>query len=141
MPDPRIAKLADVLITHSTKLQPGESVFIETFDVPDEVVTTLLDRVVQAGGVPYVETRSNRVLRTLYKTATEPQMQAIGEHELRRMEGMQAYIAIRGSSNALEMSDVPADQMKLYQTHWWKPVADYRINKTKWVVLRYPSPA
>jgi len=68
-------------------------------------------------------------------------MKEIGEHELRRMQSMDAYIAIRGSTNALEMSDVPAEQMKLYQAHWWKPVSDYRINKTKWVVLRYPTPA
>jgi aminopeptidase len=141
MPDPRVAKLADVLVSHSTRLQPGEKVLIETFDAPDEIVTALIDRVAQAGGVPFVETRSNRVLRYIYKHGTEEQMRRIGELELARMQGMDAYIAIRGSHNALEMSDVPAEKMGLFQKLWWKPVTDQRVNHTKWVVLRYPSPA
>lgn len=141
MPDPRVAKLADVLISHSTRLEAGEKVLIETFDAPDEIVTALIERTVQAGGVPFVETRSNKVLRTLYRTATEEQMKEIGRHELERMKGMDAYIAVRGSQNALELSDVPSDKMKQFQANWWKPVTDHRINHTKWVVLRYPSPA
>jgi aminopeptidase len=141
MPDPRVARLADLLIGYSTKLQPGEKVFIETFDAPDEIVTALIDRTVKAGGTPFVETRSAAVLRYLYKHGTEEQMKQIGEYELARMQGMDAYIAIRGYHNSLEFADVPGEKMKLYQTHWWKPVADYRINKTKWCVLRYPTPA
>lgn len=142
MPDSRITRLADVLVSHSTRLQPGEKVFIEAFDTPDEFVVALVQRVALAGGVPFVETRSNRVLRTLFGNATEEQMKAIGALELARMEQMDAYIGVRGSHNALELSDVPAEKMKLYQSHWWQPVhSGQRVNHTKWVVMRYPSPA
>jgi aminopeptidase len=141
MPDPRITKLADVLIGHSTKLQPGEKIFIETFDAPDAIVNALIERTVQAGATPYVETRSLSVLRTLFLNSTEAQMEEIGQYELERMNGMDAYIGLRGSNNSLEYADVPAEKMALYQKLWWKPVADQRVNHTKWVVLRYPSPA
>jgi aminopeptidase len=141
MPDPRVAQLADVLISHSTRLQPGENILIETFDAPDEIVTALVDRAVAAGGTPFVETRSNRVLRSLYKNGTAEQMQAIGDHELERMKKMDAYIGLRGSQNAVEMADVPAEKMALYQKHWWRTVHNERVNNTRWVVLRYPSPA
>lgn len=141
MPDSRIAQLADVLIRHSTALQPGEKVLIEAFDVPTEIVSALIERTVLAGATPFVETRANAVLRTLYTHATEEQMCAIGDHELSRMKEMDAYIGLRGSHNALELSDVPAEKMVLYQKHWWKPVTDRRVNHSKWVVLRYPSPA
>ncbi len=139
--DPRVARLADVLVSHSTKLQPGEKVFIETFDAPDAIVTALVERVTQAGALPFVETRSMGVLRALYQNATEAQMAAIGDMELARMKTMDAYIGVRGSHNALELSDVPAEKMKLYQEHWWQPVhSKQRVNHTRWVVLRYPSP-
>jgi aminopeptidase len=53
---------------------------------------------------------------------------------------MQAYIALRGSHNIAEMSDVPdATRRKISST--LRPVLDYRINKTRWVVLRWPTPA
>lgn len=141
MSDPRLSQLAQTLVSHSTRLRAGERVLIESFDTPDDFLQVLIETVAAAGGVPFVETRSNRVLRSLYKSATEEQMKAIGEYELRRMETMDAYIGIRGSDNSLEMSDVPAEKMALYQNLWWRPVADQRVNQTKWVVLRYPTPA
>jgi aminopeptidase len=55
-----------------------------------------------------------------------------------RMKRMQAYIAIRGSANASENSDVPAGRMQLY-SKTIRPVQDYRVNKTRWCVLRWPT--
>ncbi len=141
MPDLRYELLARTLVGHATRLAPGERVLIEAFDTDELFVATLVDNVVAAGGVPFVETRSTRVLRRLYQGATEEQMIAIGQHESARMDGMQAYIGIRGAHNALQMSDVPAEKLALYQKHWWKPVTDIRVNDTKWVVLRWPTPA
>jgi aminopeptidase len=56
------------------------------------------------------------------------------------MKEMQCYIALRGGNNITEMSDVPDEKVKLSQKHM-KPVLDYRVQKTKWVVLRWPSPS
>jgi aminopeptidase len=57
-----------------------------------------------------------------------------------RMKKVQAYIAIRGSANASEASDVPSDRMALY-SRVLRPVLNYRVNKTRWVVLRWPTPS
>src|SRR5690348_6773558 len=142
MLDPRIDKLADVLMHHSTRLKPGEKVLIESFDAPPEVVARLVERAAGAGAIPLVETRQNRVLRALYSAASEPQMRLIGELELARMKQMDAYIGLRGADNATELADVPAEQMRLYAAHWWKPVhTQQRCTYTRWVVLRYPTPA
>ena len=53
---------------------------------------------------------------------------------------MDAYIALRGSNNISELADVPVDQMKLVAKKM-RPVQDHRVQKTKWVVLRWPTPA
>ena len=57
-----------------------------------------------------------------------------------RMKKVQAYIAIRGSHNASETSDVPSDLMALY-SKTLRPVLNYRVNKTRWCVLRWPTPS
>jgi aminopeptidase len=142
MLDPRIEKLADVLIHHSTKLQPGQKVLLESYDAPPAVVARLVERIAAVGAIPLVETRQNRVLRSLYRTATEEQMRLIGELELARMKQMDAYIGLRGADNSTELADVPAERMRLYAAHWWKPVhTEQRCTYTKWVVLRWPTPA
>jgi len=142
MKDPRVAKLADVLVGYSTRVQPGEKVLVEAYDIPDAVVTTLVDRIVEAGGLPFVTVKRNSVLRSLYKNATEEQMRLTGEFEKARMAEMDAYIGVRGAENSTELSDVPDDRMKLQRALWWNPVhSQTRVPHTKWVVLRWPTPS
>ncbi len=139
--DPRYNQLADVLVAHSTQLKPGERVLIEAFDIPDAMIEALIERVTQAGAIPFVETKHGRVLRKLYQNASEDMMSHWASWELHRMQQMDAYIGIRGSLNALELSDVPNDRMQHYQKHIWGSVHRHRVDKTRWVVLRFPSPA
>ena len=142
MTDPRYDKLASNLINHSICLQKGEKVLIEAFDLPEAMVIALVRAARKAGGVPLVTLKNNHVLRELYREATEEQMQLCGDVELARMKEMDAYIAIRGSHNIAEFSDVPADRMQLYQSHWLQPVHfQERVPNTRWVVLRWPSPS
>ncbi len=143
MNDPRIERLADVLIGHSTKLSRGEHVLIECFDLPDPSLPCVLVRkATERGAVPLVAIKSNRILRELWRHGTADQLRLIGQLELAQMKKVEAYIGIRGTENVSEMSDVPADKMELYQTHIWEPVhLKIRVAKTKWVVLRYPTPS
>ncbi len=140
MRDPRVAKLADVLIRYSTKVQPGEKVLVEAYDVPDDVVTLLVERIAAAGGLPFVTVKRNSVLRALYRHATEAQMRLTGEFEQKRMAEMDAYLGVRGAENSTEFSDVPDDRMKLFRSLWWNPVhTETRVPKTRWTVLRWPT--
>jgi aminopeptidase len=142
MKDPRIIKLAEILVGYSCRVQPGENVLIEAYDIPDEVVTTMVEQVVKAKGKPFVSLKHNPVLRALYNGATEEHMKLTGEFEASRMAKMQAYIGLRGTHNAMELSDVPDENMKLYRKHWWNVVhSELRVQKTKWVVLRWPTGA
>ena len=44
MPDPRWDRLAEILLNHSTKLQAGETVLIECFDLEDDTLPRLIAR-------------------------------------------------------------------------------------------------
>ncbi len=140
MHDPRMDCLAEVLIKHSTRLQPDEKVLIETFDIPEDMVIALIRAARQAGGVPITSYKRSRIQRELLRGGQEEAMRLIGEYEKLRMERVDAYIALRGSHNITELSDVPAEAMRLYDEHWMQPVHyQIRVPKTKWVVLRWPS--
>jgi aminopeptidase len=142
MHDPRIDKLADLLLDHSCSLQKGEKILIESVDLPDQnLVCALVEGAAKRGAIPLVEVKSVAVQRALYRSATEASMKLSGQIELARMQEMQAYIAIRGAANSSQLADVPHDKLDLYQKHWLKVVNDYRVPKTKWVVLRYPNDA
>jgi aminopeptidase len=142
MKDPRFTDLARLLVSHSTKIQPGEKVLIEAFDIPPEFTVELIRIVAAAGGIPLVSTYSQFVQRALFQAGSEEQMKLWSSIDRGRMEQMQAYIGVRGSHNIAETSDIPRDKMDLYEKHYWHGVhSEIRVPKTKWVVLRWPHPA
>jgi aminopeptidase len=53
---------------------------------------------------------------------------------------MDAYIALRGSENIFEASDVPPERAQ-WVARLMRPVLEQRVDRTKWVVLRWPSPS
>src|SRR3954454_13070623 len=138
MHDPRLDKLAPLLVEYSVPLRPNEDVLIEAFDVPDEMAIALVRAVRAAKGTPFVQIQRARVSRALSLDATERQLNLIAMHELARMKKMHAYVALRGSHNITEMADVPVDRLKLLGKKM-RPVQDHRVKKTKWVVLRWPN--
>jgi aminopeptidase len=140
MSDPRFDRLAEVLTGFSTELKKGERVLIDAFDVPDAFTIALVRAAQARGAMPYVNVQRARITRELLKGSTVEQYATVSEVELQRMKHMQAYIAVRGSDNIFETSDVPADRVQAV-AKVMKPVLDYRVNKTKWVVLRWPSSA
>ena len=142
MKDPRIKTLADNLVSYSCNLQPGEKLLLEAIDIPPAAVAVFVDAIAGRGGIPVVTIKNSVVLRHLYRNATEEGMKFIGDYEKGRMEGVQAYIALRGNHNTAELSDVPGEKMDLYGKHWWTPThIETRVAKTKWCVLRWPHPS
>jgi aminopeptidase len=133
-------RLADTIVGYSCKVQPGERVLIDAFDASPEMVSVLINRVVEAGGIPFVETHTMKVLRSLYLHATKEQMQIIADRDLEFMKKMNCYVGIRGSHNITETSDVPTDKMQMIQGIT-RPVVNYRVEHTKWVILRWPTPS
>ena len=140
MTDPRTTQLAKNLVAHSCRVQPGEHVLLEIIDAPDEIAIELIRAVREAGANPHINLRHGRVSREMLAGATDEQYESIARLELAEMQGMDAYIAIRGGFNSFENSSVPAEAMKLAMKHM-RPVHNHRVGKTKWCVLRWPTPS
>ena len=140
MTDERMKKLAKNLVAYSCAVQPGEKVLIEVFDCEDVVAEELVKAVYEAGGIPFVDMVRTKAQRAWLLGATEEQMRLQTKWDAARMADMDAYIAFRGNDNSSELSDVPDARMKLYQSIYSKQVhSELRVQKTKWVVLRYPN--
>jgi aminopeptidase len=140
MTDPRYQKLAKLLVEYSTALKKGDRVLLDMIDVPDEFSVELMRAARSAGAIPIVEVRHSRVTRESLRGTDANHAALVRDLELFRMKKMQAYIAIRGSTNASENTDVPSERMALYAKAT-RPVINYRVSKTRWCVLRWPTPS
>src|SRR5215471_17639197 len=140
MHDGRFNKLAKLLVEYSIRLKRNETVLIEAFDIPDEMTVALIRTVRNAGGVPFAQVYNARVNRALALEVSDRQLNLAASHELGCMKKMNVYIAVRGSYNIMELSDVLLDKMQLIGKKM-RPVQDQRVKRTKWVVLRWPTPS
>ncbi len=140
MTDPRVARLADLLINYSCAVKAGENILIEAIDVPESFVVALVNAAAKAGGRPHVLLKNNVIHRALLAGGTKEQWESIAAVERAQMEQMACYIGARGSHNVSELSDITSEKQKLYESTVWKKVHhEVRVKRTRWVVLRWPT--
>lgn len=139
--DQRIQLLAHNLIRHSVKAQPGEKVYIHHFGAATrEIARQLVKETYAVGAIPFVHYTDTRLQRELLLNCTEEQLNLMAEIDGLEMSKMDCYIGVRGADNIAEFSDVPEENMALYERCYQQPVhGGIRVPKTRWVVLRYPN--
>lgn len=140
MHDPRIDQLARQLVNYSTSVKKGDNVLIDLFDVPDSIGIALIRAVRARKATPFINIHQATISREMQRGATAEQYDLLCRHGLHQMKAMDAYIAVRGSHNITETADVPPARTNLVMQKL-RPVLDHRVNKTRWVVLRWPTPA
>ena len=142
MRDARIDTLARNIVRYACDVKPGENVLIENTGFERDFVTALVREIYAAGGVPFVDIKDPAVNRALMMGCNERQLGLMAQVESLRMEQMQAYIGIRAGDNMMETGDVPGDKQQMHAKFFAHPVHSMiRVPRTKWVVLRYPTPS
>ncbi len=137
---PKLDALAEGLIGFSTHIQVGDNVLLDLADVPREIGVALLRAVRKRGGVPFLHWQDQALMREFIITGDENQFVQQAQWELDRMQTMHAYVAIRGAHNIFEQSDLSPETLQSWLKAT-KPVLEYRVNNTKWVILRWPTPS
>ncbi len=137
--DPRIKTLAENIVNYSVKVQKNEKVLINSNGLTClPLVKALVKEIYKAGGIAYVDLLDSAVTRELIMGATEEQWKFLAEIDIKKMEGIDAYIGIGANENTAELADVDGKKMDMYTKLYQRPVTDVRLKK-KWVVLRYPN--
>lgn len=139
--DNRVEQLAHNLVHYSCSVQPGEKVQISVIGAAAyPLVQQLVREIYGVGAYPYVKIGDASINRELMLGCTEEQLSVSAEIEMAEMQKMDAYIGIRATENITEMADVPQEKLELH-TRMTSDVLEERVNHTKWVILRYPTPA
>ncbi len=142
MRDPRIEKLASILVDYSCKVKPGDRVMVEFKGAHTLPLAQELNRkITQAGGIPFWFYNGQELSRQFFYHAKPEQYKTFGEVHRSIMEQMDCYIGIRGDDNPFDLSDLSKEQQQAMSQFIWKRVhIEVRLQK-RWVVLRYPNPA
>jgi len=135
--------LAQNILDHSLELKSGEHVMLQLNGLNGiDLMRALVKQVRQRGAFPYLRINDAFIQRELMETGNEDFWRHQADAELPVMEKMDAFVGVRASQNIYENSGVCSEANKAHADHYLKPVHfQERVNNTRWVVLRYPSPA
>ena len=111
MPDPRLAKLAQVIVDYAVRIKPGDQVFITTTPAAAPLVQELYKLIVQRGGhaTPIVELPGLNPI--FYQHASDEQLAYVPPLLKQALETFDVRLAIGSQINTRELSEIdPARQ-------------------------------
>ncbi|MGE7839061.1 aminopeptidase [Viridibacillus arvi] len=131
--DPRIQKVAELIVNHSIKVQPNEHILIQTnTEIELSVVREIIKEIHKADGFAHIDLRDATVARQLVLGGTKEQFEILVEIEVERLAKMDGYINLRSPINTSELSDIPSEKMELYAKTYGKFQSE-AIYKKKWM--------
>jgi aminopeptidase len=134
--DPRIRQHAEILVDHSTGVEPDDNVLVKAKPAAEDLVVALAEEIGDIGANIAVSMGSQRAQRA-YLRASDPEDLDTPEHSLAEMEETDVKIVAKGSANTLEMSDVPSETMTA-RREANRPIMAEQMGK-RWVGTQFPA--
>ena len=113
MADARVERLADVLVSYSTSVGPGDLVILDSSPLAAPLVRAAYRRILEAGGNPEVHVAAEGVAEALLSEGNDAQLEWIPPARREEHEEADVRIAIEGEFNTRSLSGVdPARQAR-----------------------------
>ena len=145
MRDPRLEKLADVLVNYSVRVKPGQSVRISAAPVAEPLVSELYRAVLRAGGHPLVRMSPDELGEIFYKTASDEQLRYLSPITLYEVEQLDCTIGVWADLNTKALTHCDPKKIgisqaarKPYMEIFLKRAAEGKLH---WTGTQYPTQA
>lgn len=145
MSDPRVIKLADLLVSYCLAVEQGETVLIRGNAHGFPLVKEAYRAVVRAGGHPFVYWEDDEFREILLKEGSDDQIQHVDTPLTLLYETYDCMIACRADNNTRILSSIdPSRQQLLAQGR--RDLTQTYMDRSargdlRWVVTRYPTAA
>jgi len=145
MHDPRIEKLAKILVDYSIAVKPGDWVLVRANSLAQPLVEDVVRGVYQAGGHPTILMESDDLDEIHLRYASDAQLQWVSPIEALAYQKMDALINLRASSNTRTLNAIDPQKTRLRQVarrelqHLFMTRA--AEGSLRWVLTQFPCPA
>jgi aminopeptidase len=145
MPDPRVAKLARVLVNYCVDVQPGHLVAIYGLPVAQPLLKETYREVLRAGGFPYLFASVDGVEELFLSEASDEQLQHVSKVTEMVANEFDGRIVILSSSNTRNLSIVDPKRQQMVALAYG-PILETILRRSaakdmNWVGALYPTSA
>ena len=145
MTDPRVEKLAHVLVNYSVAVRPGDKVVVQGDTLAEPLLKAVYAKVLQAGGHPLMLASLPGTDELFFRYASDEQLQHVPEPHKLTVETYDVRIGIRGTNNTKALSNVAPARMVLRnraQTELMKTFMQRSASgELRWVGTLFPTNA
>lgn len=140
MVDPRIKKVADILVNYSTKVKKGETVLIDAQYEAKDLVLEIYKLVLKKGAFPKVNLGLPGAAYNYFKLASDEQIKAFPKIRKYEIDNCDVIISIGAEENTRELTSIDPKRMSA-RSRVLKPISDVIHEKKRWVIFEYPTNA
>lgn len=145
MRDPRIDRLADVLVNYSIGVKKGQLVRLAAPPAAMPLIAALYDKVLAAGGQPFVRIAPEETTEMLAKHGSDNQLLFCNPVTLYEYEKIDCSIGIWAEDNTRALTHCDPKRLGIIQSAR-KPLNDIFFSRAasgqlKWVGTQYPTQA
>lgn len=139
--DPRVTKQAEVLVDQCIKIKKGENVLISADFISKPLVLQIYKLLIKRGaGEIRLSFSDYEFGETLFKNASDFQLRHFPQIAMDEMKNIDCYIALSSPTNTRSLAGVDAAKVAM-RSKVTRPILDYRVDNTRWVVSRFPTDA
>jgi aminopeptidase len=141
--DPRVERLANILVDHSAQIKPGDRVAIEATTAAEPLVRALYAAILERGGLPYPLLDLTDQDEILFTVAKDEQLNATPPFRKLAYDQFESRIRIHSATNPRALSGVdPARQRRRQKS--LAPIMEAQMRRGadrsfKWVTTLFPT--
>jgi aminopeptidase len=145
MRDPRVAKLAKILVGYSVEVGEGETCLIEGQSAAEPLIAAVYEEVLRAGGNPVVAMSFQGQPATYFAQASDAQLEWVSPVSEWAAEESDCRVAIGADTNTRELSQVAPDRQTKRQAatrHLMKRTMQRAAEGAhRWIYTLFPTNA
>ena len=150
MPDPRLARLADVLVRYSTRVRKGDLVKVTGSAVAEPLLVEIYKAALRAGGNAYLTMVSDEAVDAFVNVAGPDQLDFANPVSQYEVENVDVIISTWGNANTRSQTHAdPAKQARASRSRreWFstfmrrQAIPEGRKGRLRWVGTMFPTQA
>lgn len=143
--DPRIEKLANLMVNYSVAVKPGDRVLIRGNVISEPMLAAVYQKVIEAGGHPFVAAELNQAKEIFFKFSSQDQLAYVHEPLRQLYATYDCLISILGEENTHALANIEPHKQAA------AALAMHEVNgliieragrgELRWTVTQYPTQA
>ncbi len=143
--DPRTTRMAEILVTHSARIKPGDRVAIEATIAAEPLIRALYKEILRKGGFPYLLLKIPEQDKELFSHGNNEQVAHVDQLRYYVYQNFESRFRIYSLTNPKQLVGFPLEKQSLFQKSG-APILKTQLERGetdefKWVTTLFPTEA